>query len=167
MNRDEIIKVLKEAKKLAKLSEEELLEKLGQEVSKFENKFKPGDIICSDRFHNGLCMIVEKLNPKDTWEVSYTCQDLVVDHQKWRAYEYGTNVGHPPNNWRIATDDDIVKYLTTFLDIPIGKIGMFYLAKLTDNGIMLEDLMVCDRDFHLEVEELVNLKEILNKWVVE
>jgi len=27
--------------------------------------------------------------------------------------------------------------------------------------------MVCDRDFHLEVEELVNLKEILNKWVVE
>jgi hypothetical protein len=29
---------------------------------KFKDKFKPGDIICSDRFHNGLCMIVDYLN---------------------------------------------------------------------------------------------------------
>jgi hypothetical protein len=28
---------------------------------KFQYKFKPGDIICSDSFHNGLCMIVESL----------------------------------------------------------------------------------------------------------
>jgi hypothetical protein len=32
------------------------------ESMKFKDKFKPGDIICSDRFHNGLCMIVDYLN---------------------------------------------------------------------------------------------------------
>ena len=27
----------------------------------FKDKFKPGDIICSDRFHDGLCMVVEDI----------------------------------------------------------------------------------------------------------
>jgi hypothetical protein len=130
---------------------------------KFKDKFKIGDIICSDRFHNGLCMVVERFNPKDIWEDSFTCQDLVTDHQKWRAYEndnYKFNVSY---NWRIATDDDIVKYLSRFLETPLGKVGQFYFAKLTDDGITLEELMFTDRDVYLGVEELVDLKRIIDE----
>jgi len=130
----------------------------------FKDKFKPGDIICSDHFRNSLCMVVERLNPKDIWEDSFTCQDLVTDHQKWRAYEFDTMFDQP-NNWRIATDTDIVNYLSRFVDIPLGKVGQFYLAKLTDDGIVLEDLMFTDRDVHLGVEELVDLKRIIDERV--
>jgi len=130
---------------------------------KFKDKFTPGDIICSDRFHNGLCMVIERLNSKDIWEDNFTCQDLIKDHQKWRAYEFDTMFR--PNNWRIATDDDIAKYLSRFIDIPLGKVGQFYLAKLTDDGIMLEDLLVTDRNVHLGVEELTDLKQIIDERV--
>jgi hypothetical protein len=109
-------------------------------------------------------MVVERLNPKDIWEDSFTCQDLVTDHQKWRAYEFDTMFDQP-NNWRIATDTDIVNYLSRFVDIPLGKVGQFYLAKLTDDGIVLEDLMFTDRDVHLGVEELVDLKRIIDERV--
>jgi hypothetical protein len=35
----------------------------------FKDKFKIGDIICSDHFRNGLCVVVERLNPKDNGAV--------------------------------------------------------------------------------------------------
>jgi len=130
----------------------------------FKDKFKLGDIICSDRFRNGLCMVVERLNPKDIWEDNFTCQDLVTDHQKWRAYEFDTMFNRP-NDWRIATDDDIANYLSRFIDIPLGKVGQFFLAKLTDDGIMLEDLMFTERNVHLGVEELADLKRIIDERV--
>ena len=130
----------------------------------FKDKFKLGDIICSDRFHNGLCMVVERYNPEDIRKESFTCQDLVTDHQKWRAYEFDT-IFRKPNDWRIATDEDIAKYLSRFIDIPLGKVGQFYLAKLTDNGIMLEDLMLIDRSVYLNVEELADLKHIIDESV--
>jgi hypothetical protein len=129
---------------------------------KFKDKFKIGDIICSDRFHNGLCMVVEKLN--HIWEDSFTCQDLVKDHQKWKACEFDTTFDKP-NNWRIATDDDIANYLSRFVDIPLGRVGEYYVAKLIDDGIMLEDLMFTDRDVHLGVEELADLKRIIDERV--
>jgi hypothetical protein len=130
----------------------------------FKDKFKPGDIICSDRFHNGLCMIVEKFNPKDIWEDSFTCQDLVEDHQKWRAYEFDSMFNRP-NDWRIATDDDIAKYLSRFIDIPLGKVGEHYVAKLTDNGIVLKDTMFTDSNVYLEADELIDLKRIIDERV--
>lgn len=129
---------------------------------KFKDKFKPGDIICSDRFHNGLCMVVEKYNEYDMTKESFTCQDLVKDHQKWRAYEFLGVMSDKPYDWRIATDDDIANYLSRFLDISLGKVGQFYLAKLMDDGIMLEDLMFSDKDVHLGVDELVDLKRIID-----
>jgi len=132
---------------------------------KFKDKFKPCDIICSDHFHNGLCMVVEKYNAGDIMGESFTCQDLVKDHQKWRAYESKGVVSDIPYNWRIATDDDIAKYLSRFLDISLGKVGQFYLAKLTDDGIILEDLMFVDRDLHFEADELADLKRIIEEWV--
>jgi len=163
MKKSEIIKIVRQAKKLAKTkTEDELFEIIGKETTPFKDKFKPGDIICSDRFHNGLCMVVEKYNQKDTSEESFTCQDLVKDHQKWGAYEFGTMFKRP-NDWRIATDDDIAKYLSRFVDIPLGKVGMFYLASLTDEGIILEDLMFTDRNVHLGAGELFDLKRIIDE----
>jgi hypothetical protein len=107
-------------------------------------------------------MVVERYNPEDTWGDSFTCQDLVTDYQKWRAYELDS-MFDKPNDWRIATDDDIANYLSRFLDIPLGKVGEFYLAKLTGDGMMLEDLMFTDRDVHLGVEELTDLKRIIDE----
>lgn len=130
---------------------------------KFKDKFKPGDIICSDRFHNGLCMVVEKYNPEDIWEESFVCQDLVQDHQKWRAYENDKGVFNKPYDWRIATDNDIANYLSRFLDIPLGLVGDWYLAKLTDDGIMLEDRMFTDKDVYLDAKELADLKKIIDE----
>lgn len=134
-------------------------------MAKFEELFKPGDIICSDHFHNGLCMIVERFNPKDIWEDSFTCQDLIRDHQKWRAYEFDTMIFNRPNNWRIATDDDIVNYLSRFVNIPLGLVGDWYLAKLTDDGIMLEDRMFTNKDIYFDAKELFDLKRIIEQRV--
>jgi hypothetical protein len=107
-------------------------------------------------------MVVERFNPKDIWEDSFTCQDLVTDNQKWRAYENDNYMFFNSYNWRIATDDDIAKYLSRFLDIPLGKVGEFYIAKLTDDGIMLDNLVTYE-DVHLGVEELVDLKRIIDE----
>jgi hypothetical protein len=107
-------------------------------------------------------MVVEMLNPKDIWEDNFTCQDLVTDHQKWRAYEFDTMFDQP-NNWRIATDDDIVKYLSRFVDIPLGKVGEYYLAKLTDDGIILTNEFV--DSIHLDANELADLKRIIDERV--
>jgi hypothetical protein len=109
-------------------------------------------------------MVVERLNPKDIWEDSFTCQDLVTDHQKWRAYEFDTMFNRP-NDWRIATNNDIVNYLSRFVDIPLGRVGEYYVAKLIDDGIMLESLMLTDRDVNLKVEELADLKRIIDERV--
>jgi hypothetical protein len=131
----------------------------------FKDKFKLGDIICSDHFRNGLCMVVERLNPKDIWEDSFTCQDLVTDHQKWRAYEFDTMFDQP-NNWRIATDTDIVNYLSRFVDIPLGKVGKYYVAKLTDDGIKLESHLFSQETIYLEGKVLVDLKRIIDERIV-
>jgi hypothetical protein len=130
---------------------------------KFKDKFKPDDIICSDRFHNGLCMVVEKYNVGDIMGESFTCQDLVKDHQRWRAYEFLGCISGKPYDWRIATDDDITKYLSRFIDIPIGLVGDWYLAKLTDDGIMLEDRMFTDKDIWFDAKELADLKRIIDE----
>lgn len=125
----------------------------------FKDKFKPGDIICSDHFRNGLCMVVERLNPKDIWEDSFTCQDLVEDHQKWRAYEFDTMFNRP-NDWRIATDDDIAKYLSRHLIISY-KVGE-YEVRVLDNCLAIEGF---DCTLYLEADELIDLKRIIDERV--
>jgi hypothetical protein len=134
---------------------------------KFQDKFKPGDIICSDRFHNGLCMVVESV--KESWRFDddrwrYSCIDLVKEHQRWHAYERDDFMFKFDYNWRIATDDDIANYLSRFLHIPLGKVGA-YEVSLTDDGVRLDD----DSDYgiYFEAEELVQLGKIINERVVE
>jgi len=130
---------------------------------KFQDKFKPGDIICSDHFHNGLCMIVKSkgigIFPE---RFRYGCEDLVRESQGWCACEFDTYIGNP-YNWRIASDDDIANYLSRFLHIPLGKVGA-YEVELTDDGIRLDD--GGEYGVYFTVEELVQLGKIINEKVV-
>ena len=124
----------------------------------FKDKFKPGDIICSDRFHNGLCMIIEEVVYGIGFK--YRCIDLVKEHQRWNAYEFDTYFGKP-NNWRIATDDDIANYVAGYVQIGFGKVGNFDVRYL-EKGIMLvdsEDIIILDQ------EELIQLKQIIEERV--
>ena len=131
---------------------------------KFQDKFKPGDIICSDRFHNGLCMVVEYgRNSSRDGEFYYGCDYLVRENQGWCAYEFDTFFSNP-YNWRIATDDDIANYLSRFLHTPLGKIGT-YDVELTDDGIRLDD--GGEYGIYFTAKELVQLGKIINERVVE
>ena len=129
---------------------------------KFQDKFKPGDIICSDRFHNGLCMVVESCGTTFEEYFRYRCNDLVRDNQNWLAYEF-CQYKHTNNDWRIATDDDIANYLSRFLHIPLGKVGD-YEVTLTDKGICFDNGF--DFNIYFEAEELVQLGKIINERVV-
>ena len=132
---------------------------------KFQDKFKPGDIICSDRFHNGLCMVVESGKCGFTRdEFRYSCQDLVRENQLWSAYEFDSYMFNASYAWRIATDDDIANYLSRFLHTPLGKIGA-YDVELTDDGIRLDD--GSDYGVYFTAEELVQLGEIINERVIK
>ena len=129
---------------------------------KFQDKFKSGDIICSEDFHNGLCMVVEDGGESPFGGFAYTCIDLVKDSQRWRAYE-SSRVDPFPFDWHIATDDDIANYLTRFLDIPLGKVGE-YEVEMTDDGIRIDD--GSDYGVYFTVEELVQLGKLINERVV-
>lgn len=129
----------------------------------FKDKFKSGDIICSDHFYNGLCMIVRSHERSFIRnEFYYTCQDFVSENQYWSAYEFRPHTSKP-TNWRIATDDDIVNYLSRFVQIDLGKVG-FFEVKLTNNGITLDG--GTDYTISLEAEELVQLSKIINERVM-
>jgi hypothetical protein len=128
---------------------------------KFQDKFKPGDIICSDHFHNGLCMVVESGRESfKGW--CYTCVDLIKEEQRWSAYENRGLFDHS-YNWRLATDDDIANYLSRFVHIPLGKVGA-YEVELTDDGVRLDD--GGEYDIYFTAEELVQLGKIINERVV-
>lgn len=129
---------------------------------KFQDKFKPGDIICSDRFHNGLCMVVESSGTTFEEKFRYKCQDLVREYQGWLAYQWDEYVGYP-YNWRIATDDDIANYLSRFVHIQLPKISI-YNIELRDDGIRLDDGY--GNGITLDAEELVQLGKIINERVV-
>lgn len=123
---------------------------------KFQDKFKPGDIICSDHFHNGLCMIVEYgATSYFNGDFRYNCEDLVRENQGWCAYE--------EYNWCIATEDDIANYLSRFVHIQAPKIGNWN-VELMDDGIILDD--GGDYSVLLDVEELAQLGKIINERVI-
>jgi hypothetical protein len=96
-------------------------------------------------------------------EFRYKCVDLVKEDQGWLAYENDNFMFTRSYNWRIATDDDIAKYLSRFVDIPLGKVGEYYLAKLTDDGIILTNEFV--DSIHLDANELADLKRIIDERV--
>jgi len=121
---------------------------------KFQDMFKPGDIICADSFHNGKCMIVESLRYTDYENrFRYRCEDLVLNNQLWSAYE-------SDEFWHI------VKYLTRFVKIPLGRIGEHHVVVLDDDGVELNSERFDEYSIHLSADELIDLGIIINKYVV-
>jgi hypothetical protein len=106
-------------------------------------------------------MIVEEGGYRlDTDRFSYRCVDPVKEDQRWSAYEFDTYFGKP-NNWRIATDDDIANYVAGYVQIGFGKVGNFDVRYL-EKGIMLvdsEDIIILDQ------EELIQLKQIIEERI--
>ena len=127
---------------------------------KFEDKFKPGDIIYSDRFRGGKCMVVEELKYSALNEVyMYKCQDLIVENQTWCAYEFD-NLSSRQLEWRIATDDDIVNYLSMFVRHS-HKCGECE-VRVTDNTFAIDFL---GTTIYLDAGELAELGKLINKYV--
>lgn len=127
----------------------------------FKDMFKPGDIICSDRFHNGKCMIVKEFLD-DSYIPGrryYRCEDMVLDGQLWGAHERDS-FSDRSNNWRLATDDDIVNYLARFVKIKLGEVGN-YEVYYADDGINVEGF--ADFFLHLDTKELAQLSNIINE----
>jgi hypothetical protein len=95
----------------------------------------------------------------------YRCLDLInKEDQRWIAYEFG--IFDRPNSWRIATDDDIVKYLARFVEIKAGKVGI-YEVLLDDEDIILRDTVATEGygDVYLNAKELIQLKQIIEDRV--
>lgn len=125
----------------------------------FLDKFKKGDIICSDNFRSGLCMIVENKGVSNISGPSYTCVDLMAENnkypQKWIAKEFGLFT--KPNNWRIATDDDVVNYMLRY----------FHPIKEGDNKLSFnlnEEFLTINTygdKCYLNMEEIPKLKDYL------
>jgi hypothetical protein len=133
-------------------------------MAKFEELFKPGDIICSDHLYARKCLLVDVVFIDIDGKCRYTCYDLVIPDQKWSAYEFG--IFDRPNSWRIATDDDIAKYLARFVQIKIGKVGL-YEVLLDDEDIILRDTVATEGygDVYLNAKELIQLKQIIEERV--
>lgn len=127
----------------------------------FGDKFKSGDIICSDRFHNGLCMIVQEFGYGLRGEPRYKCIDLIKEDQGWLAYEVCTRFNEP-YNWRIATDDDIVNYLARNVHINLGDINnRLKLVYEEDHFRLTYDYA----DIFLSPDDMLKLKDIIEQRV--
>lgn len=135
----------------------------------FKERFNPGDIICSDRFRNGLCMVVEEFKTFQ-WKSGkideyYSCVDFLNDDeeypQSWCAHEYDT-FKTDQYDWRIATDDDIVNYLLTIF---------FPLRHECGNTVftITEEYFCVSGDYRDSVffnkKEAKELKKKLNEWI--
>ena len=124
---------------------------------KFEDKFKPGDIICSNRFRYGICMIVKKLELSINLDkYVYRCEDLIVEDQWWGAYERDSMWG-VEYEWRIATDDDIVNYLSRFVKHRY-KLGVTTDITISDDGMSIGEI-------HLDAKQLTDLSRLINHFV--
>lgn len=133
-----------------------------QEEISFENQFKVGDMICSDRFHNGKVMIVEELKFSHG-EFRYRCQDLVIENQKWAAYELD-RFCKKSNEWRLATDDDIVNYLSNYVRPSQLDIRYNCTVEVVKYGLLVYGPN--DESLYFDEQETRALKKYLNKWVI-
>ncbi len=122
-------------------------------------QFKKGDIICSDRFRCGLLLFVED-SEKKKWYSSedddffYSCTSLLNPKQTWCAYEQ--------YNWRIATDDDVVRELASRIKSS-EVISPDLNLDINDDTIILDDGY--DNFIMLTPQEAVKLRDIIDTYV--
>lgn len=127
----------------------------------FKDRFKKGDVICSDNFWSGSLMIVEEWNEPTKWHDGYfTCEDMFKNGQKWSAHDI-SNFGNP-YNWRLATNEDYIKQIAKRINYNY-KISEFMDCTVTDKGINITDLS--DETIYLEPEEAIKLRDIINQYV--
>jgi len=131
----------------------------------FREKFQIGDIICTKRFHNNKCIVVREIRPDYNGNgIQYKCDDFVIENQGWVAVE--KDLFKREYNWQLATDDQIVEYLSRFIEIDLGKIGDKYIAKYRDDGIYFESTYISDESFSLELDDLIDLENVLKDRLI-
>jgi len=131
----------------------------------FDKQFKQGDIICSDEFHSGKCIVVRESgisSIKGTFH--YKCDDLILENQGWHAIEFDTFKEYP-NNWRLATDGDICNYIDRFLDVRVEQFGELEELKIENSatGVTIHEFF---NTLYLDVEQAAKLRDYLNKYVI-
>jgi len=131
----------------------------------FENQFKPGDMICSDRFYSGKVMVVIEGIQSYYGSFRYSCEDLVIKNQTWAAREYATYGLDRSMNWRLATDKDIVTYLARYINSSEQTIGYDCDVEVVEDGLNI--FGPGDEYLYFNKKEARALKAYLNKWVVE
>ena len=124
----------------------------------FKNKFKRGDIICSDTFINGKCLIVKHFENAHSFSNWYSCDDLILPNQTWSAHEYQTST-MKPYDFRLATDEDICRYIDKFITIEIGKLSSGHKIFYTHDGLKIENTSI-----FFSTEELIDFQKIINPW---
>jgi len=128
----------------------------------FDKQFKQGDIICSDKFLYCNCMVVKEDNYGSLYgNFGYTCDDLIVENQRWMAYEFDL-YRENPYNWRIATDEDIAAYLERYITTREENLNGVDVA-ITDDILTIDYLRgkLC-----LDMEQAAKLRDYLNKYVI-
>lgn len=123
---------------------------------KFNTLFKPGDIICSDKFYDAKCMIVIEY---DEDLLKYKCDDLIIEDQTWAARGRGMNE-FQKYEWRLATDDDICNYIAKFIKIE-EKVNYAVHLEMRDNSLHINWLGYW---ISLEKEELEGIVRFAKKW---
>jgi hypothetical protein len=93
-------------------------------------------------------------------DVGYTCDDLVIENQEWRAYKIGRY--DTTYNWRLATDDDICIYIDRFLDVRVRQFGELKIEN-SATGVTIYEFF---NTLHLDVEQAAELRDYLNKYVI-
>lgn len=132
---------------------------------KFENKFKEGDIICSNRFRFTTCMIVTGDSYQSIGgEFAYRCMDLILPEQYWSAVECDS-MWNEYYDWRLANDEDIIRYLSRYVDINIGKLSSEKEVNITEYGIELTNGL--QDSLILNDKECMKLFNILKKRIKE
>lgn len=92
---------------------------------KFQDMFKKGDVICSDKFRYGRLMVVDEYKSGGVFrgDEYYSCTDLFDKNQGWCANRFSL-WSEQEYNWRLATDEDYIREIEKRLYI--GKnIGPF------------------------------------------
>lgn len=112
--------------------------------------FKLGDLIYSQDFRKGTLGIVMKTH--DNGE--HTIEDCFILDQMWRV--------RPEYNWRIATDDDIVKHMTDYFR-PMKEVAGYSTFDLDEEYLSITAMW---DTFHVNFEDAVKLRDYLNKWIV-
>lgn len=127
----------------------------------FRDKFKLGDVICSNAFYNGKLMVVQKFSEAFSpfHGSCYVCDDMFIDNQGWCAYEHKDYIGEKIEyDWRLATDHDYLRNLENWMDIKY-TLSNHTECVISNNGIYILDGVI------LNPQEAIELRDIINKHV--